>query len=545
MRSLIHFLIGRGTQVERRTYQYGYHYDEVELPEPGSVDPSFKLIDGYEFTSGKTRLPMAASLGTHYLGANCPLPQTTQAGGAVHGVLKRIACLMPDVDHDLYIEFVNYSIKIINEEFQHCVVSPNDDISVETWLKNAPYTKKRKEMLQKISEKRSSPLPGDYIVKFHVKHEPYLTWKYFRGIYSRSDYFKTVIGPVLALIGDNLFKHKAFIKKIPVHLRPQAIIDRFSIPGIKMAANDFTAFESMFRPLQMVIEVYFFFFCTCNLPIGLIFLDMMKKIKMGKNMLSCKLWSAFLTAKRYSGEMDTSSMNGLFNYLLIRFLNMKSGETHTIPPFIEGDDSLNAFFGKLDESILVRLGAKAKLEYFEDVFSASFCGMVFNSDSKQIITNPIKAILTFGYSNQFYLKSNDYKLDCLLRAKSLSMLYTYPGCPVLTKLAEYGLRVSRQCSDRDMFKYYCRQDPYLIEKFKHVITSKPVSQQPTTQTRLLFEQLYHITVDSQLSIESYLDSLLTKQPLRHECIDNLLTAEQILCYDKYTHLVPVANNHYL
>ena len=484
---------------------------------------------------------MAASLGVHYDGAACPLPDVTHAPSGLYGVTKRIACEMPLLDHELYFEFLRFCIRILHKEFEHCIISPADDVSVETWLKNAPYTKKRKAQLLMISQKRPTSLNGDLFVKSHIKHEHYIVYKYFRGIYSRSDYFKTEIGPTCAIIGDRMFNHPAFIKKIPVADRPQYIIDRFSVPGAKMAANDFTSFESMFKPLQMVVECYFYHYCTQYIGNHDLYNKLMQRIKLGKNFLVFTAWCAELVSKRYSGEMDTSSMNGLFNYLLIRFLNFKSGETHKIMPLLEGDDSLNAFFGTLDESILVRLGAKAKLEYFDDVFSASFCGMVFSSESKQIITDPVKAILNFGYSNQFYLKSNQYKLNCLLRAKSLSMMYTFPGCPILNRMAVYGLRVSGNCTDRDMVKYYCRSDPYLLAKFAHVLKDKPVCQEPTIQTRLLFEKLYNIDIPSQLSIESYFDSLTTKQVIRHDILDNFINSDQRHYFQTYHHAMPLDN----
>jgi len=233
-----------------------------------------------DFSSGKVRKPMATSLGTHYVGAANPLPDISHAGSGLMGVTKRIACDMPELDLELFAEFMNFSIKIIHEEFQHCILSPSDDLSVETWLLNAPYTNKRKRQLQEISEKRNKCLNGDYFVKSHIKHESYTTPKWFRGIYSRSDFFKTQMGPVCNIIGSRMFDHPAFIKKIPVADRPQAIIDRFSVPGLKMAANDFTSFESMFKCLQMCMELYFFYYFTQYLVNSKELNDMMQIIKL-------------------------------------------------------------------------------------------------------------------------------------------------------------------------------------------------------------------------------------------------------------------------
>lgn len=529
----------------RRLYSYGYRSHEVLPRLTDDVDPTFSVIQA-ELTTATSRNPMAASLGTHYVGGACPLPDITHVPSAVFGVTKRIACKMPDVDMDLYHEFLLFVVKIFVEQFSHCILNPSDDISVESWLRDAPYTNKRKAMLQDISEKRSECKPGDLFVMCHVKHEPYIVYKHFRGIYSRSDFFKTQIGPVCSLIGKKMFTHPSFIKTVPVADRPEFLINRYSVPGAKMAANDFTSFESMFKPLQMVVELLFFFFCTQFLDKSGYWNKMMLKIKMGKNKLVFKRWMAWLTAKRYSGEMDTSSMNGLFNLLLILFMNFKSGETHTIPPTVEGDDSLNLFFGKLDHTILIRLGAKAKLEYFDDVFSASFCGMVFSSETPQIITDPIKALLTFGYSNNFYLKSSDYKLKVLLRSKSLSMLHTFPGCPVLNKLAAYGLRVTSEVSNRDVHSYVMNiPDGFNREKLLESISSKSIFQSPTHQTRLLMEEKFGLDTGCQVEIERYLDSLVELQPLSHPLIDDLLSQDQLHYYENYCHSTPISDYNFL
>jgi len=295
----------------------------------------------------------------------------------------------------------------------------------------------------------------------------------------------------------------------------------------------------------MIIELYFYYFCTQYLGNAKYLNEMMVKIKLGINKLIFKAWKAVLRSKRYSGEMDTSSMNGLFNYLLIRFLNFKSGETHTIPPTLEGDDSLNGYFGTLDETILVRLGAMAKLEYFDDVFAASFCGMVFNEHSKQIITDPIKALLNFGFSNQFYVKSNSHKLNCLLRAKSLSMLHTFPACPILSALAKYGLRVTPLCSNRDMVKYFTRGDVYLREKFVSVLASCPSHVEPTLETRLLFQSKYGFSVEQQHSVESYLDGLSQKSILSHPDIDMFVNPHQSHFFEHYCHNIGLSEFYFM
>ncbi len=99
----------------------------------------------------------------------------------------------------------------------------------------------------------------------------------------------------------------------------------------------------------------------------------------------------------------------------------------------------------------------------------------------------------------------------------MSLAYQYPGCPIVSELAQYALRVTRSYDIRhfahtrkDLDTYQREKLIYAIDNFKWSELNKP----PTTRTRLLFEELYGIPVSSQLVIEDQLRKLDKLEELR-------------------------------
>jgi hypothetical protein len=353
----------------------------------------------------------------------------------------------------------------------------------------------------------------------------------------------------MKLIGDKLFAMDYFIKKIPVAERPLHIKNLYSDPLLKIATNDFTAFEATFVVDNMEIELDFFDFCLACHPQHDDFMDDLRNIKQGLNRLQFKNFVVGLMAKRYSGEMDTSLSNSVFNLILIMFLLHKSGEDiHHLIPKIEGDDSIIPYYGVLDITIVQRLGANAKFEFFSEISHASFCGLVFDVDMLDIVTNIVPAVLDFGWTTRDYVDAAPFKLLTLLRSKSLSMLHTFPGCPVLHALACMGLRLTRsvQFTEERLNRFFRNSsiDSHHRRKFDEILqydTTKigqamlyKMIQRPINiQTRLLVEKLYKITVEQQIVMESYLNSINQLAPLDIPFISDFCNSDQMRAWDMY------------
>jgi len=386
---------------------------------------------------------MRISLGIHQINYANPVPDTTNQENALNGVMKRIATKMPEIDPLLHKEFVLFAEEIIENQLKCCQILPSDDYSFETWIANAPYTQTRKDELTRVHANSENLVEKDYFLKCFVKDESYKEFKYPRGIYSRADRFKTKYGPIMKLIGDKLFAMDYFIKKIPVAERAEHLRELYNDVLYKFATNDFTAFESTFVEENMTIELMFLSMCLRHLPCHDDMMEDLFKIKKGMNRMQFKHFVCCLIAKRYSGEMDTSLSNSLFNLILILFILFKSGEDYKkLIPKIEGDDSIIPYYGKLDTTIALRLGANAKFEFFDNISEASFCGLVFDVDCLDIVTDIIPTILDFGWSTREYVHSNRMAKDTLLRCKALSLLHTFPGCPVLHSLAVMAIKMT-------------------------------------------------------------------------------------------------------
>jgi hypothetical protein len=471
---------------------------------------------------------MAVGLGVEVVGAVNFWPDTRCSDGAVLGVMKRIATKMPEIDEKLFDEFEDFSRCFIVTYMSSCVIPPDQDLSVETWLDGTNYTAGRKKELLQCYYDHVALAKKDFDVNCHIKYESYKEAKHFRGIYSRSDYFKCYFGPICAVIGKMFFNLPWFVKYLSSSEKRDRLVELFDNDFVRIFSNDFTSFEATFGARMMRIEVFFFEFCLCHVPNRDEIMRNIRKTKMGVNRLIFKMFMCWLQSKRYSGEMDTSLCNSLLNLLFVCFMLHKSGHDSSFyvskfPPQIEGDDCLGAFIHPLDDDILLRLGAKAKIEYFDTFNEASFCGMVFSSESKCIIRDPISAILDFGFVNYQYINASLRLRMKLIRAKALSLIHSYPGCPVLRSLAFYGLRITNSVDDKhavyavlkgekSVYRRHYYETLFSIDKQALLDVTIDMS------SRLLMESKFGLSVSDQLALELYLDGLTVMQNLDHPAI---------------------------
>jgi hypothetical protein len=403
-----------------------------------------------------SRKPIQVSLGCHVVGAALPYPDVSHGPSAVLGVCKRIAADMPKTDFVLFEEYKKFAKRYIKKRYKHCRITPTDDISVEKWLEGTDYTERRKAELLLVS---MSNLWASYkflLILCFIKREPYMMYKAFRGIYSRTDFFKTLIGPYCGIIGKRMFQTGSFIKNIPVLERANYLFQKYNVPGMKLSSNDFTTFEASFSYHIMYIEVWFFCWCIKHTSAYYYFAEIMKRIKRGENKLLFRTFVCVLLARRYSGEMDTSMNNSLVNEVAIKFMLYKSGESEDLDPTVEGDDSIIPHFGELDESIMLRLGFNAKFEHFDSAFEASFCGLVFDPNELDLCYDPIKFLLGLGYTGDRYLNARDSTLKALLRAKAMSFLYNFRNCPIITVTCKAILKQTIYISSNSVRKAFMR-----------------------------------------------------------------------------------------
>ena len=481
-----------------------------------AIKPDAKISVPREVDLSK-RPVVQTSMGPVLIGAALPHPDPQEPLTMIAGVEKRFAIDPPPNDDKMLDRLGDFVTKWVSLHLTP--LSPTSDTSQETWYASTMYPLWRKQELREAYADMDPRKLDQYLFNNSFqKDEVYPEYKYPRAINSRSDKYKTIVGPIFKLIEKELFKLPWFIKKIPVKDRPKYLFEHLYRDGAKYYATDYTAFEANFRKKVMEkCEMILYRYMTQYLPEGSEWMVHVERGLLGRNHCRFKNFFVDVDATRMSGEMCTSLGNSFSNLMFMLFMCHEKGmDIEKIAGAVEGDDGLFVGEGEFpNEQDFAKLGLMLKMEEHEDLSTASFCGMVFDVEDLVNVTDPYEVLATFGWTSGRYARSKKAKLLTLLRAKSLSLAYQYPGCPILAELARYGMRMTRSYDvrsllekDRTMSMWDREQ---LLEALQHPILNTPVSM----RTRLLVERKYGITVETQLRLEEVLRNKNDLDPIHH------------------------------
>lgn len=464
-------------------------------------------------------MPVQVSLGCHTDGVALPHANPNDPDTIEAGVRKRFLLTPPEPNKELLSEFSAFVSKWCRENLTP--LSPVADCTLEAWLAKTNYPEKRRLQLKSLFEERNGLLtPKDFVVKSFMKDETYPEYKHARGINSRTDMFKCVVGPIFRLIEEQVFKHPAFIKKVPVADRPAYIYSHLQREGAKYFYGDFTSFESHFtRQMMDACEFVLYEYMTSKLPEGAGFMKLVRDVIGGHNHCVYKFFGVDVEARRMSGEMNTSLGNGFTNLMLILFLFSRVGEVVT--PIVEGDDSATSYMHRCPTAAdFAQLGFTIKCGSCDSFEELSFCGMVFDPVDLINVTDPRDVLASFGWARSVYARSGRKKKLMLLRCKALSYAHQYPGCPIIQALAHYALRVTKShdvrhfvANDRHLGTWERDKLLAIISMDGDKASRLPFKPVPP-RTRELVSRLYGLSVEFQFQIEEYLNSLNELTPLR-------------------------------
>jgi len=412
------------------------------------------------------------------------------------------------------------------------------DVSVDTWLEGTSYSKKRRMKLKEVNVDMEwrGLRKKDVELNCFIKDEAYPKYKHPRGIFSRSDKFKTLVGPWFKVIEEAVYKTKWFIKKIPTSERADYLKIRFPYvaskdPGVyrRLIQTDYSAFEASFtRRMMQAIEMRLYEFMVEKIPGSGRFLDLVRNYIQGQNKCHFKRASVRIPAKRMSGEMNTSLGNGFTNLMVFLFIMQERG--YECDCVVEGDDLLGTYEGELiPNDDYEDFGFIVKMEYHELPGDASFCGQLFDSELR-IITDPLKVVLNFGWTSMQYAMSSEKTKRELIRAKALSLLVGYVGCPILQTLALKYIDLTKydkfRIEDRDMWKF-----SNLGRRLKDV--RREDAKEVLMETRLFMEVRYGITIEEQFRIEEEIGMIDAIGPLELPSITRHLENVWKEAYDQY------------
>lgn len=350
----------------------------------------------------------------------------------------------------------------------------------------------------------------DLTVKSFIKEECYPCFKLPRPINGRDNLSKIIFGPIIKTVENVIYKHRSFIKTVPLADRPSYITDLVSGPGT-YCATDHTSFESSFTVglcCAVEYEVYSF---LLNPSVA----DYICKSFYSINTCIFKFFRSSCAAKRMSGDMNTSLGNGITNLITIHFLYYRKYGFNLQAIVVEGDDSLfrQNVGHQLTTQDFATLGLVTKIEIHSRLSTASFCGNIFDERDLKNMVDPGRILRRVGYIDNKYKDSRHSKKMGLFRAYGFSMYYQYHGCPIVEALAMYVLRVTRG--------FYANMSSINIHKFAagEVVPSSEERMYdlfPPYEiglgSREIVNDLFGYSYDDQVYIEDYFNALDKVQP---------------------------------
>jgi len=267
--------------------------------------------------------------------------------------------------------------------------------------------------------------------------------------------------------------------------------------------TDFSYFEATFvKMFQESVEMVLYEFMVQLLEAGPEWFEVVLKAQTGVNVCCFKDFIIWVIATRMSGEMCTSLGNGFANLMVNKYL-CKQLKWRSFKAAVEGDDGCFSFFGKPpSQEDYAQFGMVIKMMVTDDITAGAFCGVICDPEDYINVTDPINALLKFGWTSRQYTFAKHRKLMELLRAKALSMLYQYTGCPILYALARYAERMTagyhwRLPSSSNVFEFQRMKE--IVEKFNSGLPFVETG----FRTRLLVERKYGIPIEHQFTIEDY------------------------------------------
>lgn len=516
-----------------RTVAVGYNAHEVSIPqlenghfvvkgEIVNIDPSLELTIHRQ---NANRPVVAVSLGPHLVGAAAPHVNPGHTATSALGGIYRFGREIPANEYPKHSrKFRRFVQRWLRRHLTP--FNSTDDLSFETWINSAPYTQARKDELKNKYysmnfgwHMQPREFKKFFRVKSFVKDETYVDYKHSRSINSRDDFLKCIFGPIMQAIANYLMKSRhEFIKYVPVHERPQYIIDLLHRLAVKFKSSDYTSFEAHFNPqIMQDCEMQLFRYMLQNVDNGDRMIAYIEYAKyLNPNMCFFKDFLIKVVGKRMSGEMDTSLSNGFSNLMFLLYSAEANGiDPDSVLAVIEGDDALCVVPGEIPDSFYKDFGLSVKIEQHDHLEYASFCGLVFDLKDRAIVTDVFDAIATFGWTTQNYLNAKPEMLKSILRCKALSMAYQYKNCPILSK---FSFKMLQLTSDVKIDKIMMNPkfiDSYYLDILQQAIEySSKNGLIPDVQlgTRNLVESLYGINIADQLKIEKQIDDIVDLSP---------------------------------
>lgn len=382
--------------------------------------------------------------------------------------------------------------------------------SFEEWLAQSNYNEARKRAL--IEAKPLFDRRYANVCKCFVKDEAYDEEKYARGIMSYEDTVKANLGPVVHAAEKLFFSEPFFVKGMSNAERDERLRSLFT--G-EVLGTDFTSFEAHHRGIYAELFAEFIGYMLGGIQDNPETLDAVRLIQdlvLGKNVARFRGVTVTVDQRLMSGALWTSFQNSFLNLMVLKYLRSRSADqghaSFDVPnTLVEGDDGIMTPF-VWDSNLVASMGLRLKLERSAEFKYASFCGRVV--DEHSCVGDPLKVLLKLMWYPTKYISRSPKVMASLLKARAMSYLESYPGCPVISIVCWKIIRDLRSIDER-VGESLLRTDTYRLPTLK---TPLDLRAEPSihADTRMLVEELYGLTIDQQIAIERSYDRFTVSLP---------------------------------
>lgn len=469
-----------------------------------------------------------------------PTPTIRSQANMVSAFYKRVAMNHP-VHHPERIELAEFILsEYIPWVLKH--VGEFQPVSDDEYIDSLDITESHKKILKDYChelERIGFILdPRLRVIQAFIKLEFYeVSDKFPRVIMPQEEASRAAFGAPLSEINHAIMKLPTSIKRYSFAERPNFMKNLFGDDPVQ--SNDFSSFESS-TDKWVINNVLRPIFLAITYP------SHEKRVKMYMD-YKCRPQNFKYGSLRFkseplmrSGDLDTASGNFFANDTAIAYASYKSGGLGVDHPrSVEGDDSV---FKRIPGVAVIfrNLGFTAKLEDHDHLRDASFCRVYVGGTAA--LTDGIYVLSKLGWSSAKYLFAKKEKKLALLKAKCMSYLCQYAGCPIVGPVCDAVLSKLEGITEINNPDWWEQEK---MKFWKPELRNKDVLPSDRSE----YERLFKVTTAEQVMIEEECIDSITKWCLRNDsgetCLESSTALEAVQryrpdwvrYYDQYAHVV--------
>lgn len=577
-----------------------YRTDEISnMPIIKSVVRNFKICHIEDQRESNTVVRKLTAVSNYNVyGCLSPIPDTSDANNVREGFMKRIGCAVPEPNESVKIllpMFVDHFINFYDLEGKISELMAGEIERFLDWDQyklTLRYDPARLRQLEQIRDEvrvietfdfadNAEGIFQKYLwtkIEAHVKWESYKgEMKYARLIFARVDWFKVFFGGYAKIMQKCIYEclEQFCCTNLPVKDLPKHMVEKYSLCSL-ILSTDFSAFESHNYP--WIMKNIFFKFMVRMWSYEFdneLYVSM--GVLTGTNVIENTYVWCKVDAKVMSGEVWTSITNWITNVIFIYYIVECEGYAYCtgffshefsakyfrgvcLPPVhsmavftAAGDDGMTGlpFYEWIDYSKLQLddylhfYGVNLKLEMKESIAGSGFLSKLYSENDMNTLCDPIKQ-LSKGILPLKYANAKVGLKKALARARAMSLLYEFGGCPIVASYALCIIRCTRNVQMKRALILMHKDDWYkqqvleeAIQWYEDNVKGKYFEWKSEIgmESRYIIEDNFGIPVCTQLYVEEYFDSVDdTNYPLEFNvpCIDLVCSNVEQEFFELYT-----------